>query len=155
MRILDKKNARWDRFTYFKLCPKEKLHFEKSKCFTSTCQLQSVLFYNWVNFSLQKTFKKGFISQWIKHSVLYSKWIFFLFWKAKLTFFLFGVTWNFFFFLDSSKIDYIHAIPEKIAAFFSHAIKFAIKTKQRNNSSGLEKYSWNTGNQKKNHANCS
>lgn len=75
--------------------------------------------------------------------------------KSKTDIFLFGVTWNFFFFLDSSKIDYIHAIPKKIAAFFSHAIKFAIKTKQRNNSSGLEKYSWNTGNQKKNYANCS
>lgn len=62
-----------------------------------------------------------------------------------------------FFFLDlPPQINYIHAaVLEKRAAFFSHAIKFAIKTKQRNNSNGLEKYSWNIGNRKENIANCS
>lgn len=80
----------------------------------------------------------------MKHSVFSSSGFFLIFfppfWKAKLRFLCWGDMKLLFFFLDPTKIGYIHAaVLEKRAAFFSHAIKFAIKTKQRNNSNGLEK----------------
>lgn len=81
--------------------------------------------------------------------MLYSSGFFFCFfpfWKAKQTFLFGGDMKLLFFFLDlPPQINYIHAAVLE-TAFFSHAIKFAVKTKQRNNSNGLEKYSWNIGN---------
>lgn len=65
-----------DFLIFLELFPKEKNTFWKSKCFISTCQLKSDLFYNWVNFSLQKTLKKGFISQQMKHSMFSSCGVF-------------------------------------------------------------------------------
>ena len=117
-------NTRWDGFPYFlKVVSKRKITFWKSKCFISPCQLKSDLFYNWVNFSLQKTLKKGFISQQMKHSAFSSSvflGIFFSPFGKQNWHFCFGVTWNFSFsFLTPQNWLYSCSCPwEKSCLFF-------------------------------------